>query len=357
LDEVKKEILSYVGKLSNHITADTASRNLKRVRSKNPECFSSADIILRVFQMMSHYKFRLGVRRFLHECFDLSGVFNDSADMWDVYKIEDISGGGAEKHVNSTRNGNNNSAAINTNTGRNMDSKDRADGDNVRQTRADSAEGRGGLTNINEQEKGRTDEDAVQQNHHAAKSAGEEVTSSNVIAEEGSVEKTNGVVNEEGVNGNKQEEKKEEVNTENNRESGDDEEGQKKMRRQQAFVNGKRQKKRQQQQSQQQQQNGEEEAELSGSGGSDSDSTSSTYSSSSDANSSSSVSSNNGRRKQALTTLHRRVNSSVSRKIRATITEGGNPSSSSLNVTNNGTLKKEEDSTPTLQDSSDTAPQ
>lgn len=30
LDDVGKEILSYVGKLSNHITADSASRNLKR---------------------------------------------------------------------------------------------------------------------------------------------------------------------------------------------------------------------------------------------------------------------------------------------------------------------------------------
>jgi rapamycin-insensitive companion of mTOR len=65
LDDIGKEVLGYVGKLSNHITADSASRNLKRMRAKHPEHFSSAVMLHFVFQLMAGYKFRLGVRRFV----------------------------------------------------------------------------------------------------------------------------------------------------------------------------------------------------------------------------------------------------------------------------------------------------
>jgi len=83
LDDVGKEILSYVGKLSNHITADSASRNLKRMRAKNPEHFASAVIMHFVFQLMAGYKFRLGVRRFMYDCFDAAIFSEDLFSHWD----------------------------------------------------------------------------------------------------------------------------------------------------------------------------------------------------------------------------------------------------------------------------------
>eukprot|EP01113_Clastostelium_recurvatum_P028085 TRINITY_DN3400_c0_g1_i6.p1 TRINITY_DN3400_c0_g1~~TRINITY_DN3400_c0_g1_i6.p1 ORF type:complete len:774 (+),score=142.03 TRINITY_DN3400_c0_g1_i6:4056-6377(+) len=110
-----KEILEYVAKLSNHITADTASRNLKRLKTKQPELFlcnpaaatpaatpggapaapttsippspseSSAGLLYQTLQLMGIYKYRLGVRRFIFDCVD-SAILSD--DMFPLLDLE-----------------------------------------------------------------------------------------------------------------------------------------------------------------------------------------------------------------------------------------------------------------------------
>jgi len=82
LDEIGQEILSYVGKLSNHITADGASRNLKRLRAKHAEHFASPVVVNQVFRLMSYYKFRLAVRRFIYDCFDSALLSEELFTYW-----------------------------------------------------------------------------------------------------------------------------------------------------------------------------------------------------------------------------------------------------------------------------------
>jgi len=100
--EIHKEILLNVANLSNTISAESASRALKRYResfsnirfllfsifllpslivsvlgnntrmkSQNSEYFSSPAVIADVFQLLSIYKYRLQVRRFIYEMFDI----------------------------------------------------------------------------------------------------------------------------------------------------------------------------------------------------------------------------------------------------------------------------------------------
>lgn len=69
--EIHKEILLNVANLSNTISAESASRALKRMKSQNSEYFSSPAVIADVFQLLSIYKYRLQVRRFIYEMFDI----------------------------------------------------------------------------------------------------------------------------------------------------------------------------------------------------------------------------------------------------------------------------------------------
>jgi len=70
-DESIKEILSTVANLSNTISAESASRTLKRLRNQHPELFSSATVMTHVFRLLSMYKYRLQVRRFIYEMFEV----------------------------------------------------------------------------------------------------------------------------------------------------------------------------------------------------------------------------------------------------------------------------------------------
>jgi len=78
IDEISQEILQLIGNLSNHITADTSSRSLRRLKGKNPEHFNSAKLLFIVYDQMERYKYRLVVRRFIHGLFDGVVFDNDS---------------------------------------------------------------------------------------------------------------------------------------------------------------------------------------------------------------------------------------------------------------------------------------
>jgi len=80
-DEIEKEILSAVALLSNFISAESASRTLKRLvgfetnlpvrlKLQHPEQFIHPQLVLKIFKLLGTYKFRLTVRRFIYEIFD-----------------------------------------------------------------------------------------------------------------------------------------------------------------------------------------------------------------------------------------------------------------------------------------------
>jgi len=67
--DVRSEIISFIANLSNHITAESSSRNLRRYRTKHPEHFTSAQMYYHVVKLLETYKFRLPARRFIYEAF------------------------------------------------------------------------------------------------------------------------------------------------------------------------------------------------------------------------------------------------------------------------------------------------
>jgi len=69
-NETRQEILTTVCSLSNFISAESASRTLKRIKSRAPQHFSSPSLVLEVSKLLGSYKFRLPVRRFIYEIFD-----------------------------------------------------------------------------------------------------------------------------------------------------------------------------------------------------------------------------------------------------------------------------------------------
>jgi len=69
-DEIQKEILTSVSHLSNFISAESASRTLKRIKAQHEEYFTSPSLLMEVFKLLGTYKFRLPVRRFIYDMFD-----------------------------------------------------------------------------------------------------------------------------------------------------------------------------------------------------------------------------------------------------------------------------------------------
>jgi len=75
-DPIKNEIITFIGNLSSHITAEGASKNLKRLKLKHPEYFASGEMLAVVLTLLNTYKYRLGARRFIYDCFD-TAIFSD----------------------------------------------------------------------------------------------------------------------------------------------------------------------------------------------------------------------------------------------------------------------------------------
>ena len=68
------KIVSAVGKLSNHITADAASRELKTLKRSEDTAFHFAEpsVVIAVLTIMHNYRFRYPARRFVWELFEFS---------------------------------------------------------------------------------------------------------------------------------------------------------------------------------------------------------------------------------------------------------------------------------------------
>eukprot|EP01117_Protostelium_nocturnum_P011476 TRINITY_DN4163_c0_g1_i2.p1 TRINITY_DN4163_c0_g1~~TRINITY_DN4163_c0_g1_i2.p1 ORF type:complete len:1169 (+),score=280.38 TRINITY_DN4163_c0_g1_i2:189-3695(+) len=79
MDEISKEILTNVAHLSNTISAESALKSLRRLKALHSEFFSSAVVMLQVYRLLSTYKYKLMVRRFIHELFE--GVIWKDSDL------------------------------------------------------------------------------------------------------------------------------------------------------------------------------------------------------------------------------------------------------------------------------------
>eukprot|EP01102_Stenamoeba_stenopodia_P001967 TRINITY_DN11778_c0_g1_i1.p2 TRINITY_DN11778_c0_g1~~TRINITY_DN11778_c0_g1_i1.p2 ORF type:complete len:1167 (-),score=309.88 TRINITY_DN11778_c0_g1_i1:109-3609(-) len=82
------EVLLYIGNLSNHITTDSASKNIKRLKTKEPELFRSKELIVVVLKMLEHYKFRLAVRQFIYSLFDISSLRDEDFGLFQPNSIK-----------------------------------------------------------------------------------------------------------------------------------------------------------------------------------------------------------------------------------------------------------------------------
>ncbi|KAJ2956653.1 hypothetical protein NQZ79_g7530 [Umbelopsis isabellina] len=81
-------ILKNVGDMSNHIIANEASKNLARLRQRYPEYFSRVDVFYSVMQLLNSYHFRLVVRNYILDAFDIK---------FDMEQLNDLD----EAHTNS----------------------------------------------------------------------------------------------------------------------------------------------------------------------------------------------------------------------------------------------------------------
>ncbi|EGG19480.1 cytosolic regulator of adenylyl cyclase [Cavenderia fasciculata] len=88
---IKQEIVTFVGNLASHITAETASKNLKRLKLKHPDLFASGDMLFMAFSLLDHYKYRLITRRFIYDCFDTAIFSSDPFENTNVTYDECLS--------------------------------------------------------------------------------------------------------------------------------------------------------------------------------------------------------------------------------------------------------------------------
>ncbi|KAF9976709.1 hypothetical protein BGZ73_008016 [Actinomortierella ambigua] len=68
---IEKEILKYIGELTNHILTSGASKALQKLKAEQPTYFSSLPLYSAVMEMLGHYHYRLPVRRFILGLFDI----------------------------------------------------------------------------------------------------------------------------------------------------------------------------------------------------------------------------------------------------------------------------------------------
>lgn len=68
---LEREALAAFANLSNHILATKASKSLARLKIRHRELFSSPSLYYRALDMLENYHYRLPVRRYIIELFDV----------------------------------------------------------------------------------------------------------------------------------------------------------------------------------------------------------------------------------------------------------------------------------------------
>ncbi|GAA6004172.1 hypothetical protein JCM10207_002465 [Rhodosporidiobolus poonsookiae] len=69
---LERDVLSALSNLSNHILATKASKTLARLKTRHRSLFASPSLYYRALEMLSHHHYRLAVRKYIIELFDLS---------------------------------------------------------------------------------------------------------------------------------------------------------------------------------------------------------------------------------------------------------------------------------------------
>lgn len=68
---IERIIIQNLADLSNHILANNASKNLSKLKIQHRESFSDMHTYRNALKLLEHYSFRLPVRRFIIELFDV----------------------------------------------------------------------------------------------------------------------------------------------------------------------------------------------------------------------------------------------------------------------------------------------
>jgi rapamycin-insensitive companion of mTOR len=83
-DALEREILVAVAHLSNAISAESASRSLKRLRAQHDAHFSRPSVVVRALKLVGLYSVPLPVRRFVYKLFDTAVIHPDQLHVFDV---------------------------------------------------------------------------------------------------------------------------------------------------------------------------------------------------------------------------------------------------------------------------------
>lgn len=71
-NHLEVEALTAFANLSNHILATKASKTLARLKGRHRDLFSSPSLYYRALEMLANHHYRLAVRRYIIELFDLA---------------------------------------------------------------------------------------------------------------------------------------------------------------------------------------------------------------------------------------------------------------------------------------------
>lgn len=71
-NHLEREALAAFANLSNHILATKASKSLARLKSRHRDLFSSPSLYYRALEMLANHHYRLPVRRYVIELFDIA---------------------------------------------------------------------------------------------------------------------------------------------------------------------------------------------------------------------------------------------------------------------------------------------
>lgn len=86
-NHLEREALTAFANLSNHILATKASKTLARLKARHRELFSNPGLYYRTLEMLANHHYRLTVRRYVIELFDLEV---DEAGVMSVMEAGDV---------------------------------------------------------------------------------------------------------------------------------------------------------------------------------------------------------------------------------------------------------------------------
>ena len=81
-DPITNDIFVSVGNLSNHIVANSASKELTKLRTEVPHYFGRSELYHDVLKTLYDYRFKLNAHRFVHELFDRVLLNEEALNHW-----------------------------------------------------------------------------------------------------------------------------------------------------------------------------------------------------------------------------------------------------------------------------------